>query len=295
MKSANTQAYIERVLNWYNREFSYTLQPPGLGRDSVDEFLWQSQSGFCEHFASSFVFLMRAAGVPSRVVTGYQGGELHPQGYLLVHQYNAHAWAEVWLPERGWVRVDPTAAVAPERIEQGFEEFFQQRQAFLQDSPFSLSQFRNIGWLNSLRLKLDSLDYYWSKWVLGYQSQQQSVLSKWLGNVSWSRVGLFLLASGAVVIVAILLWLLRGNIATCRRQPLDRYFDKLCNKLAKANWPRKPGEGPQSYRQRLETDGFCDAVANSASVILALRLYEKIRYAGQQQHLAAFQREVNRF
>ena len=111
------------MLAHFHRGHVYSLKAPLLGADSVDEFVWDTKRGFCEHFASSFAFLMRAADIPARVVVGYQGGEYHPDaGYLMVHQYDAHAWTEVWLAERGWVRIDPTLAVAPERIERSVSE-----------------------------------------------------------------------------------------------------------------------------------------------------------------------------
>src|SRR5690606_17836373 len=107
----------------FNREFTYTLQPPTLGQDSVDEFLFSTKRGFCEHFSSSFAFLLRAAGIPTRVVVGYQGGRWNPlENYLLVSQSDAHAWTEVWREGQGWQMIDPTAAVAPNRIEQGINE-----------------------------------------------------------------------------------------------------------------------------------------------------------------------------
>ncbi|MCV6606420.1 MAG: transglutaminase-like domain-containing protein, partial [Porticoccaceae bacterium] len=262
---------------------------------TVDEFLWQSQRGFCEHFAGSFVFLMRGGGVPARVVTGYQGAEQHPDGYLLVHQYNAHAWAEVWLPEKGWIRVDPTAAVAPERIEQGAESFFSDSQSALTEGGFSLSRFRHIDLLNKLRLQLDALDYYWSKWVLGYQSQQKSLLQRWLGEVSWRSIGLLLLATGALVVGSVLLWLLRGSLRARRRTPLQRLFDRLCRKLEKAGWPRHQGEGPRAYRQRLEQARLGSELRNGNSALMALKLYELISYGERQQYRGAFQKEAKRW
>ncbi|MGS2722346.1 transglutaminase family protein [Porticoccus sp. GXU_MW_L64] len=294
-ETVTEESYIQRVLQWFNREFTYTLEPPQLGTHSVDEFLWQTQRGFCEHFASSFVFLMRAGGIPARVVTGYQGAERHPDGYLLVHQYNAHAWAEVWLPNKGWVRVDPTAAVAPERIEQGAESFFSNSQSALTEGGFSLSRFRHIDLLNQLRLQLDALDYYWSKWVLGYQSQQKSLLQRWLGEVSWRSIGLLLLATGALVIGAVLLWLLRGSLQAQRRTPLQRSFERLCGKLAKAGWPRRCGEGPRAYLQRLQGGQMNKKTANGNNALMALKLYEQICYGEQLQYTEAFYREVKRF
>src|SRR5690606_24509363 len=121
-QAGDEQALIDRLLQHFREQFRYTLQPPLLGEHSVDEFLWQTKAGFCEHFSGSFVFFLRAAGIPARVVAGYQGGKINPvENYLTVRQYDAHAWAEAWLENRGWVRIDPTAAVAPERIEQGVE------------------------------------------------------------------------------------------------------------------------------------------------------------------------------
>src|SRR5690606_25782031 len=114
---------VDRALRMFNeQEFYYTLQPPLAVDDAIDQFLFETRQGFCEHYAAAFTVLMRAAGIPARVVTGYQGGTLNPVGgYVIVRQRDAHAWAEVWLGEKGWVRVDPTAAVAPNRILGGIE------------------------------------------------------------------------------------------------------------------------------------------------------------------------------
>ncbi len=123
--------YLQSVLDLFReQEFYYTLTPPGLARNSVDDFLFNTRQGFCGHFASAFTTMARAAGIPARVVAGYQGGDWNPiGGYLIVRQSHAHAWSEVWLPERGWTRVDPTAAVAPERVERGFEASFAESEA----------------------------------------------------------------------------------------------------------------------------------------------------------------------
>ena len=153
------------------RPFVYTLSPPLLGENPMDEFLFSSRRGFCEHFASSFVVLMRAAGVPARVVTGYMGGELNEIGdYLLVRQSDAHAWAEVWFPERGWVRVDPTAAVAPTRIESGI----QQALSDLDDLPLLIRA--DARFLRNAALVWDSLNNRWNDWVLGYGPEFQKRL-----------------------------------------------------------------------------------------------------------------------
>jgi protein-glutamine gamma-glutamyltransferase len=147
-----------------DEEFFYTLSPATLGANPVDEFLFDSREGFCEHYASAFTFLMRAVGIPARVVTGYQGGEFNPyDGTLTVRQYDAHAWSEVWLPGEGWVRIDPTAAVAPERIEQGSDFTLQEEDEFLGDDSFALVNFRDSATLNDLRLRLEMMDYAWNR------------------------------------------------------------------------------------------------------------------------------------
>ncbi|MDA0707441.1 MAG: DUF3488 and transglutaminase-like domain-containing protein, partial [Proteobacteria bacterium] len=111
--AGSNAAFVAAVLQKFNNEeFFYTLKPPVLGRDPVDQFLFETRQGFCEHYASAFAVMMRAAGIPARIVLGYQGGELNPVGnYLIVRQADAHAWTEVWLEGVGWSRVDPTAAV----------------------------------------------------------------------------------------------------------------------------------------------------------------------------------------
>jgi len=197
-ESTSTQNYINRVLRFYNQNFRYTLSPPKLGRNTADEFLFETQSGFCEHFASSFVILMRAAGIPARVVTGYQGGEWNAEDqYLLVRQYDAHAWAEVWMPQRGWVRIDPTAAVAPNRIEQGLLDSLSELEQGLME-PRALPSFE---WINRLALKWDSMNYSWQRWVLSYDQEQQSKwLQKLLGEVTAIRMAILLVAPGMIML-----------------------------------------------------------------------------------------------
>jgi protein-glutamine gamma-glutamyltransferase len=200
-------AYIERVLaRFHDEDFFYTLNPPALASDPVDRFLFDTRRGFCEHYASAFTVLMRAAGIPARVVLGYQGGELNPMGgYMIVRQSDAHAWAEVWLDGRGWVRIDPTGAVAPERIELGFTE--------------SLFDGAGARWgfgmpsrlLHQLQLSWDALNAHWNEWVLGYGPDKQDGFMRWLGmdDPQWRNMLLWLigLVVGLTVLVsAMLMW-----------------------------------------------------------------------------------------
>lgn len=276
-QTPDTVALINRLLALYNQEFIYTLRPPALGKHTVDEFLWGTKKGFCEFYASSFVFFMRAAGVPARVVVGYQGGERHPtENYLLVHQYDAHAWAEVWIEGRGWLRVDPTAAVAPERIEMSFADLFGEQDDFLSASPLSLERMRHIRWLNSLRLKLDSLDYAWSKWVLGYENMQSDFLLGLLGKINPQRIALFLLLAGAIALFPVFIMLYLGREKNTRDE-LDRLFLQYCSRLEKIGLPRQPGEGARDFAQRISL------LAPGLAVALdrLTQLYESARYAEQ--------------
>ena len=248
-ESPSPEALIARVLAYYRRDFYYTLSPNSLGQHAIDDFLFRSKQGFCEHFAASFVFFMRAAGIPARIVAGYQGGEIHPDGgYLSVRQYDAHAWAEVWLDGRGWVQVDPTAAVAPERIASSLLDLMSGEEIF-GDAPFDLARFRSVAWLNSLRLGLESLEYRWAKWVLGYQNIQPALLAKWLGGLESWRIGGFLLLASILSLLPVI----RASFYSSKLEkthPADRYYQLFCRRLGKAGCPRKKGEPPWRYAQR---------------------------------------------
>ena len=275
-KSTNDQQFVDEILSYYHQQpFYYSLKPPRLGKHSIDEFIFETRKGFCEHYAGSFVFLMRAAGIPARVVAGYQGGEKSSEGdYLLVHQFDAHAWAEVWLPNRGWVRVDPTAQVAPERIEYGIEEATAYENSFLSDSPFSLLRYRNNRWLSQLRLKLDAIEYDWNRWVLGYNANRQSdFLKNYFGLVSSEE-------KTRVLIVSVILFLIVVTVAFTRKeeskklQKCDQLYLKFCRLMDKRGIARGAGEGAKDYSLRL-IDRF-PSEANRISTIT--NLYNYLNY-----------------
>lgn len=223
---------------------TYTLQPPPLGRDAADEFLFGSKLGFCEHFSSTFVIMMRAAGVPARVVTGYLGGETNPiDGTLVVRQSDAHAWAEVWLKGRGWVRVDPTAASFPRRLEAGLAEAFPNAEAL----PLSLRN--DISWVVSLRFRWEAVNNAWNQWVLGYNADQQSSLLKALGipDADWRQLI-------SVLVVCVTLWIgvlaLRSLPRRTRPDPLRRCWQRFCAALAARNIHYQPWEAPADFARR---------------------------------------------
>lgn len=239
---------VEQALAWFGSQpFVYTLAPPAYGdRNGIDAFLFDGQSGFCGHFASAFAYLMRVAGVPARVVVGYQGAERNPyENYLMVYQYNAHAWVEVWLEGQGWTLVDPTATVAPERIELGAE-------AWLQDygersGLDTLGAGRSTPWLNALRLRLDSLDYAWNRWVINFDSESQfNLLESLTGQRSeqaLARVlaGGLMLVTGALLVAALLYG--RGRRRRGNDDLLYRYGRLLDTAIQRGSRCR-PADGP---------------------------------------------------
>lgn len=244
----NDGEFVDAVLAYFRQQaFFYTLQPPLLGAQSVDEFLFDVRRGFCEHYASSFVFAMRAAGVPARVVAGYQGGERNPlTGTVQVRQFDAHAWAEVWLQGRGWVRVDPTAAVAPERIERGIENAVSAGE-FLAESPFSANRYRRIDWLNRMRQQLDVVNYNWTRWVINYHEDAQTrVLDNLLGGISAWRLALFLVGGGGAVLALVAFFLLGRPTREPQSAEL-RLYRRFQQQMARRGYPCAPGMTPTAY------------------------------------------------
>jgi len=284
------EAVVRAALTYFNgNSFEYTLEPPLLGVNTVDEFLFTTRKGFCEHYASSFVVLMRAAGVPARVVTGYQGGEYNELGgYYVVRQYDAHAWAEVWLRERGWVRFDPTAAIAPGRIESGLNSALPGNTVlpFLvrTQSPFLLR----------LRFNLDAITNQWNQWVLGYNSERQFDFLTRLGmeDITWQKLALNMLAGVALLLGVFTLIMLR-RLALRQTDAVQAVWLKICRKLAKAGLPRAPHEGAMDYAARIAA-ARPDLAAHM--IDLAAR-YTALRYSGavEKDGLPAFKDAARAF
>lgn len=250
--AAGTEAaMVRQVMDFYHQSFGYTLQPPLLGDNSVDDFLFTSKQGFCEHFAGSFVFLLRAAGIPARVVVGYQGGELQEQGnYVNVRQYDAHAWAEAWFPTRGWVRVDPTSAVAPERIQHGFASLFPESEAL--GGMLGINPFRPGSWLGYWRSQLDYLDYMVSRFVMEYDSRsQQSLLRDWGLESPWRLLALFMGMTGGLFAVFVIYLQWRDRHAR-REAPLTVAYRRACASYARCGVVRTLDETPLAYANRVQ-------------------------------------------
>ncbi|RZI41556.1 DUF3488 domain-containing protein [Herbaspirillum sp. HC18] len=277
-KSATDTEFINHVLRHFRQEnFRYTLQPPALGKHSVDEFLFDTQRGFCEHYSAAFVVLMRAAGIPARVVTGYQGGELNPSdGFMVIRQSDAHAWAEAWLENRGWVRIDPTAAVAPSRIEKNLASVVPRQ--FLgglitldgTDSTW-LSRF------HQLRQNWDAVTNAWNQWVLNYTPQQQRNFIQSLGfdHVDWPTIIALMFV---LVILAVGIVVLPLLLHEQKRDPVDALYEKLCIRLERRGFPRARHEGPRSYGARLTAAESPLPQEQKAALARFLELYETVRY-----------------
>ena len=236
---ADDAALVRRALDWIRAEFAYTLETPLPGRNAVDEFLFDRKQGYCEHFSSAFVVLMRAAGVPARVVTGYTGGVYNRLGgYWVVRQMDAHAWAEVWLPGRGWVRVDPTAAVAPERIYDTLDDRLGEG---VEAGRLTLEGFGSVS---------DWLRRGWNDLVLGFDAQRQARLLERLGGNGLGSRGLALLFGlCAVATLAWMAWFLaRGER---ERDPLLRAWHRLDARYARLGLGREPHETAGDWARRV--------------------------------------------
>ncbi len=258
----STEALVQALLKHFNREpYYYTLKPPPVGIDSIDEFLFRTRRGFCAHYAGAMTFVLRAAGIPARVVAGYQGGELNPRGkFLTVRQFDAHAWVEYWQAGQGWTSVDPTFAVAPERIEQGLEQALSGEQSFLSDSPFSPLRYRQLAWLNQLRLGWDNLNYGWQRWVLGYQGTQQlQLLQRWFGRMDGQVLVLAMVGGGGLLLGLLALYLFKP----WRREhdPLLSQYRRFERLLGRHGLVREPAEGPRAFAERAARQLPAQAVA----------------------------------
>ena len=242
------EAFVRNVLTMFNSEnYYYTLQPPPLGRNPVDRFLFETRRGFCEHYASAFAVLMRAAGVPSRVVLGYHGGELNPVGsYFIVRQADAHAWTEVWLDGAGWRRVDPTAAVAPERVEAG------RAAAMFDGSGAAWGLMAPSALMHRLTLTWDAMNAKWNEWILGYGPENQNRFMQWLGmaDPSWRKMLFVLLA----LVIGLTLLISVALMLRYKPPPPDRAARLYARFVAKSGLERRTGETPNLFADRAIRD-----------------------------------------
>jgi protein-glutamine gamma-glutamyltransferase len=283
-------AYLRAVLDKFrNEEFRYTLTPPGLSRDSVDDFLFGTRQGFCGHFASAFTTMMRAAGIPARVVSGYQGGDWNPLGgYLIVRQSHAHAWSEVWLPGSGWIRVDPTAAVAPERVERGIEAAFAGSELL----PGALMRDSELLW--QAGMLWDRANAAWNDWVVNFDLATQESMLTDLGfeDPDWRAFATALvvgLAAGFAVLAAWLALEWRPRAA----DPAAAVYGRFLKRLARRGIEPPVGEAPRDFAQRVRRH----RPDLSVPVLAITECYLRLRYgpAPAADELKLLRRQVARF
>ena len=273
---------VNEVLTMFReQEYFYTLKPPALGSNVVDEFLFGTRRGFCEHYAGSFALLMRAAGIPARIVTGYQGGEYNKVGnYLIVRQSDAHAWTEVWIENKGWVRVDPTAAVSPGRIEQGIDEALSD-----ETSSFRIQNRNPI--FGNLLYNWDNLQHSWNDWVLNYdQRKQMDFLSKLeLGIDNWSDM-VFTLVILMVVVIALFWTVTRYRERPPKPAACEILLNRLLQKLSKRGIRKGPAEDTRAFLERLTAREF----PQTEQLADIVELYNRIKYGRQGNSQSALSR-----
>jgi len=275
--------FVRRVLEHFNQQpFHYSLSAPLLGAHAVDEFLFDSRTGFCEHYASTFAVMMRMAGIPSRVVTGYLGGWYSEIGnYVLVRQSDAHAWTEVWLPERGWTRVDPTAAVSPLRVQQG--------------SLSALSLPRHMfdySWLRRARNRADIIQQRWNDWIIEYGASHQAELLAPLGLKHMTPA---MLVTVLVITISLFSAILFPIVLRIRgpgnRDPIQKSWQKFLRRLASAGFETRPSDGAIELAEAatIQLPYDSNAISHIAS------LYTLCRYSPDPPPVDELKKAVNEF
>jgi len=256
--------------------FRYTLEPPLLGENQVDDFLFSTQAGFCVHYASSYLYVARYLGVPARMVTGYLGGEWQAEDqFMSIRQYDAHAWVEIFTGNR-WQRVDPTAYVAPERVTLGLQQGLSNRYEFLANEYLSLQKWRSIRLLNELRIKLAQIDFLWARWVINYDNKTQlALLHAWLAKFQWLNI-FYATAMMLLLVFLIMLLLVFKPWLNHRVAAHDKIYLQLQRYYAKRGLPRQRGQTIGAFCKLVS----CQHQVTSKNCDLFARLYNSLKYDG---------------
>lgn len=285
----DAQTMVNLLSDMFRKGFAYTLRPGPSTGEIIDHFLYTSRQGYCEHFASATAFLLRAAGIPARVVSGYQGGELNPVGgYLLVRQSEAHAWTEVWMEHKGWVRVDPTTVVAPLRIVQGVDAITPRGETILPEQGLNMLRavrtYAHQGW--------DAMNNAWNQWVLDFGHDRQRGLWERLGLNGWSARGAWglagLLALGFILIFGVAAW----RILRTRQpaEPVQAAYLHFSHMLARQGLAPKTGEGPLDHARRVH--GLRPDLGPAVDAVV--ETYVALRY-NEHGHARTLQKQVREF
>jgi transglutaminase-like putative cysteine protease len=253
-KYRSSQQIINQALDYFmQNDFYYSRKPPLLFDDPVDEFLFATRKGYCEHYASAFTVLMRMAGIPARVITGYYGGEINPLGnYMIIRQSDAHAWSEVYLKDKGWLRIDPTSVIPPDRIEAN-EDIVR----IQPDSSKAITLGKDISWLNqsfkSLHNLVDSINNIWNQWVIGYNNNKQVALFKAFGvpEITWQGLSTLLFIILAAFLSVFSFFILKSREQT---DSVAKIYLRFCRKMQKAGFKKLENETASTFARRVVTD-----------------------------------------
>ncbi|MCW8900920.1 MAG: DUF3488 and transglutaminase-like domain-containing protein [Gammaproteobacteria bacterium] len=288
----NPQQTINNVLNYFaTQDFYYSRQPPLLYNNPVDEFLFETKRGYCEHYASSFTVLMRLTGIPSRIVTGYQGGEINPlDNYMTLRQSDAHAWSEVYLGDKGWVRVDPTAAIPPGNIE-NTDDAIRLNSTLKKPSTLFKSSWLSKQ-MKQMHFAWDAINNRWNQWVLGYNNKKQKAFFEAIGipDITWQ--GLSQLLFSLLAILTALLALIVFSNQSKQYNDIQHYYDKFLKKLRKADLTKENYEGAADFCQRV----ILKQPDSKSAIEQITQLYQELRYKKySEENLKCFKNKINSF
>jgi protein-glutamine gamma-glutamyltransferase len=296
--NSEPRAIATRALQFFRTQgFRYSLSPGEYNQNDLEEFLFHRRAGFCGHYATSFAILMRLAGIPARVVVGYLGGEYNDLGgFVLVHQADAHAWCEVWIPENGWTRIDPTTAVAPDRAGLDLSSFLAGRVAsgeMATGRSALVTQLARLVLVNQIRSIWEALNYQWDTRVLGFDADVQDVF---LTSLGLTKSGPLPLAMQVLIVIFALLIIYAGWMQWRTRRRVDRIqalYERYCQKLARIGVRRDPCEGPVDFAKRA-TQSLPSA---SKYVRQITETYIALRYAPGPPVISVdkFAKEINAF
>ncbi|MDP3876605.1 MAG: DUF3488 and transglutaminase-like domain-containing protein [Methylobacter sp.] len=275
---AQPELFIQQVLDYFRQQhFSYSLQPPLMKNNPIEHFLFETRNGFCEHYATAFVYLMRVAGIPARVVGGYQGGEFNAVGrFLEIRQANAHAWAEVWLDGKGWSRVDPTTAIAPDRVEQDVNVQQQVKTGSVSLSPIKAKSGDEQFGLKQAEQLWNSLDYHWQRRIVRYGTENQAMLFSFMGLVSLVEIVFWMTASIGLALLLLAVFLLR-NLHK-QEAPAVKAYRQFCRKMAKAGVVIGIGEGANDFaiRAKITKPERADLIDDITQIFVRLRYQRSV-------------------
>jgi len=272
------RARMQAGLQYFKEhDFSYTLQPGTLGTDSIDDFLFQSRKGFCEHYAASYAVLMRAAGIPARIVGGYQGGRWNGVGkFFTIRQSDAHVWCELWFEREGWVRVDPTFVVAPERFDQV------RTQETMTGGQQPGQNWLQTDWISMVTMTWEAVNIRWNMWFMGFSAEDQIALLQKMG-LSLGRQGGWLLVmvlpSLFILSLLVLRWIKRRLRRAAPRDQVQELYTQFLQKTARAGLAKLPHQGPLDYAAFLRQN----APKLHEEVEEITRLYIELRYRRQRE------------